>query len=343
MYRLDNCAPNKRIHGGVAALIAPIAALLVPLAFLAAFLVPVATAPSASAAGTGSATPAAATARIQALLDSPVNNTVNLPHGTFVIRPTLRLHQGERIIGHQTTLTVAAGSGNYAALLAGASPTTDLSGLTITGVTFNQNAAANPIRSTHALYDGQPRFVVLISLGSHITITGNRFTGTDNVNTIVTGQATRDVTISNNVFRTINTPVHDHSSIYTSGTTTTIRNNSLLGTRLYHSAAIEVHGQDADIVGNHVRGYYRGANIACSQTTFSHNEIRGALNPVDLWSIAAPGLSSVAVTHNTLNRNLAYWARLLGSVPPAAYTRQVIRDSSSSFPFRGIRIAGNSG
>jgi hypothetical protein len=338
-----------RPHASAAALVAPVAALLIPLAV---FVVPLAAVQPASAVTTvttvadapaATDAPAVATARIQALLDSPVNNTVNLPRGTFAIRPTLRLHQGERIVGHQTTLTVAAGSGNYAALLAGASPATDLSGLTITGVTFNQNAAANPIRSVHALYAGQPRFVVLISLGSHITITGNRFTGADNVNTIVTGQATRDVTISNNVFRTINTPVHDHSSIYTSGITTTIRNNSLSGTKLYHSAAIEVHGQDVDIAGNHVRGYYRGVNIASSRTTFSHNEIRGALNPVDLWSIVAPGLSSVAVTHNTLNRNLAYWARLLGSVPSAAYTREVIRDSSSSFPFRGIRIAGNSG
>ena len=239
-----------------------------------------------------------------------MHDTVNLPRGTFAVRPTLRLHQGERIVGHQTTLTVAAGSGNYVAMLTGASSTTDLSGLTITGVTFNQNAAGNPIRSVHALYSGQPRFVVLISAGY-------------------------------NVFHSVNTPVHDHSSIYTSGVDTTIRNNSLSGTPMAHSAAIEVHGQDANIVGNHIRGYYRGINIVCSRTTFSHNDVVGALNPVGLWSVVAPGLATVALTHNTLNRNLAYWARLLGSVPPPAYARQVIWDSTSSFPFTAITVHDN--
>jgi hypothetical protein len=220
---------------------------------------------------------------------------------------------------------VAAGSGNYAAMLTGASSTTDLSGLTITGVTFNQNAAGNPIRSVHALYSGQPRFVVLISAGSNITITGDKFTGIDNVNTIVTGQATRNVAISNNVFHSVNTPVHDHSSIYTSGVDTTIRNNSLSGAAMAHSAAIEVHGQDANIVGNHIRGYYRGINIVCSRTTFSHNDVVGALNPVDLWSVVAPGLATVALTHNTLNRNLAYWA-------PAAEQRAATRLHSPGDP-----------
>lgn len=340
MSRPGNHTPKLRMPVP-AALATSMAALALPLA---AFLVPLAIAPAASAASAGSAgsgTPAAATARIQALLDAPVHNTVNLPRGTFAVRPTLRLHQGERIVGHQTTLTVAAGSGNYAAMLTGASSTTDLSGLTITGVTFNQNAAGNPIRSVQALYGGQPRFVVLISAGSNITITGDKFTGIDNVNTIVTGQATRNVAISNNVFHSVNTPVHDHSSIYTSGVDTTIRNNSLSGTAMAHSAAIEVHGEDANIVGNHIRGYYRGINIVCSRTTFSHNDVVGALNPVDLWSVVAPGLATVALTHNTLNRNLPYWRQLLGSSPPPAYTRQVIRDSTSSFPFTAITVRDN--
>jgi len=64
------------------------------------------------------------TARIQALLDNPVNGVVNLPSGTFTIRPALRLQQAETIVGHNTTLTVAASSGDYAAVLQGASPGT---------------------------------------------------------------------------------------------------------------------------------------------------------------------------------------------------------------------------
>jgi hypothetical protein len=73
------------------------------------------------------------TARIQALLNSPVNGVVNLPTGTFTISPSLQLKQGEAIVGHNTTLTVAASSGDYVAVLAGATSATDLSGLSITG------------------------------------------------------------------------------------------------------------------------------------------------------------------------------------------------------------------
>src|SRR6266705_2749366 len=60
---------------------------------------------------------------------APVNGTVNLPRGTFTVRPGLVLHQGERIVGHHTTLRVASGSGSYYAVLAGANATTDLSRL----------------------------------------------------------------------------------------------------------------------------------------------------------------------------------------------------------------------
>ena len=120
-----------------------------------------------------------------------------------------------------------------------------------------------------------------------------------------------------------------------------ISQNSFIGTVMSHSAAIEAHGEKADIIGNHIHGYYRGINIVCSQATVSHNEVLGAVNPVDLWSVVAPGLSDVTVTDNTLNRDLPYWTRVLGGVPPARYTQQVIRDASSTFPFRNITIRGN--
>ncbi len=312
-----------------------------------AFLSVAALAPAAHAATSPAAASAAATtARIQALLDNPVSGTVNLPHGTFTVRPTLLLPQGERIVGHGTTLRVAAGSGNYFAMLTGASPTTNLSGLTITGVTFDQNATGNPIRSVPVLYKGLPRFVVLIIDGSGITITKNRFIGSDNVNTVVTGGATSNVTISGNAFQTINAPLHDHSTIYTSGTGTVISNNTLAGQAAYYSAAIEVHGDKVRVTGNHVSGYFRGANIVASDTRFTGNHISGAASPVDLWSVAPTATRNVTVTGNVLNRNLAYWKRVLArlglGLPPARYTQQVIRDTTSTLSFHDITVCGNS-
>jgi hypothetical protein len=307
----------------------------------------IAPAAQAAAAHSTAASSAKATARIQALLDSPVNGTVNLPRGTFTIRPTLRLHHGERIIGHGTTLKVASRSGNYSAVLAGATPATDLSGLAITGITFNQNAAGNPIHSVKGLYRGAPRFVVLISSGAGISITGDKFAGTDNVNTIVTGSATTDVTISRNAFsKTIDAPLHDHSSIYTSGTGTVISNNTFTGRNAY-ACAIEVHGDKVTITGNRISGYYKAANIAASDTTFRANRVSRAANPIDLWSTAPAATRNVTITGNTLGRDLPHWKNVLAGLarimPAHKYTKSIIREATSTLPFHNITIHGNHG
>jgi hypothetical protein len=287
-----------------------------------------------------------ATASIQSLLNNPVNGVVNLPSGTFTISPALRLQESEKIVGHNTTLQVAASSGNYQAVLAGASASTDLSGLTITGVTFDQNSQANPITNVQALYKGQPRFVILADKGTGITITGNKFLGINDVDTVVTGGATSQVTISGNSFSAINTPMHDHSTIYTSGTGTTISGNTFTGSAMYDSAAIEVHGDNATVTGNTISGYFRGANIVSNDTSFTANTITGAGSPVDLWSVVAPGLHNVTVTGNVLNINLPYWTHVITQmglhVPPASETQQVITDTTSTYPLQSVTISGNS-
>jgi hypothetical protein len=300
-------------------------------------------APAAQAATSAHGT----TARIQALLDSPVNGTVNLPRGTFTISHPLHLNQGERITGHHTTIRIAQGTGDYKAMLTGASVATDLSGLAITGVTFDQNARANPIRHSDGLLNGTPRFVVLVGSGTGIKIINDKFIGSDNLNTIVTGGGTHNVTISGNVFKSSDVNLHDHSTIYTSGTATVISNNTLIGRACYHCAAIEIHNDGVTVTRNHVRGYYRAANIVASDTTFTGNHISGAATPVDLWSVAPMALHNVKVTGNVLNRNLPYWHHVLAHygahLPPAKYLRQVIRDEASTQSFHNITIHGNRG
>jgi hypothetical protein len=304
-----------------------------------------ASAAQASATTAASATTVAGTtARIQALLSRPVNGVVNLPAGTFTVRPGLRLSRGEKITGHRTTLRVAAGSGNYAAMLAGATPATDLSGLTIQGVTFDQNGPANPIAAVASLYHGFPRFVVLVSKGTGIRIVSNTFTGADDVNVIATGSATRNVTVNGNVFRAYNAPRHDHSSVYTSGVNTTVSGNQFTGATIY-SAAIEVHGDRVTVAGNKIRGYFRGVNVVSSDTTVKGNTVTGAGCPVDLWSTVTPGLRNVVISGNVLNRNLPLWAgvlRHLGLPMPAARSTQPVSiDAASNYQLQGITIRGN--
>jgi hypothetical protein len=286
-----------------------------------------------------------ATAAIQNLLNHPVNGVVNLPSGTFTIRPALRLARGETITGHHTTLTVAARSGDYAAVLAGASTSTDLSGLTITGITFNQNSAANPITSAAHLYHGTARFIILAVKGTGITITGNTFTGLDDVDAIVTGSATSQARISGNHFTARNTPMHDHSTIYTSGTGTAITGNTFTGQAMYDSAAIEVHGTQVTVTGNTVTGYFRAANIVASGTTFTGNTISNAGNPVDLWSVVSPGLNHVTITGNKLGINRTYWNHVITAMgmpaPPAAETQQIIKDTTSTYALSHITVKSN--
>jgi hypothetical protein len=283
------------------------------------------------------------TARIQALLDNPVNGIVNLPAGTFTISPSLQLPHGEKIVGHNTTLTVAASSGDYDAVLTGATPATDLSGLSITGVTFDQNAAGDPVTNVQTLYHGQPRFMILIPKGAGISITGDKFLNTNNINTIVTGGGTSNVTISGNQFTGVSLPWHDHSSIYTSGTGATITGNTFTGS--HDITAIEVHGDQATITGNTITGFYRAVNIVASDTTFTSNTVTGALGPVDLWSIEAPGLHNVTVTGNTLGQDLPGWASYLKTVaipmPTGTQTQQVFQAPTSTYPLSQITISGN--
>jgi hypothetical protein len=289
-------------------------------------------------------TPASATAKIQALLNAPVNNTVNLPSGTFTIEPTLQLSQGVRIVGHNTTLKVAKGVGDYKAILSAATPATSLSGLSITGVTFDQNTDANQITHASALFQGKPRFVIWAPAGNSINITGNRFTGLDGVDAIVTGGGTSNVTVSKNVFEASNPLGHDTSTIYTSGTGTTISDNTMAGSSMRASAAIEVHGSQVKATGNSIRGYLKAINVVASHTNFSGNNVTGALNPVDLWSIVAPGLTDVTITNNYLGRDLSHWSKIYGaSMPAAQYTQMVVRDPSSKFPFTNITVSGNRG
>jgi parallel beta-helix repeat protein len=269
---------------------------------------------------------------------------VNLPSGTFTISPSLRLTRGEAIVGHNTTLTVAASSGDYWTVLTGATPTTDLSGLSITGVTFDQNTAGDPITDLQKLYNGDPRLVLWFPAGTGITITGDKFLNTNNINTIATGGGARNVTISRNQFTGISLPWHDHSSIYTQGTGAIITDNTFTGS--HDITAIEVHLSHATITGNTISGYYRGVNIVASDTTFTGNTITGALGPVELWATAAPGLSNVTVTGNTLGQDLAGWARYLPTVripmPTGIATQQVFQAPASTFPFSQITISGNS-
>ncbi|WP_354637072.1 hypothetical protein [Kitasatospora camelliae] len=282
---------------------------------------------------------------IQQLLNNPKNGVVDLPYrpssAPFVIRPGLTIPRGEVINGHGTTLKVMDNAGDYRAIMT-APATTDLSGLKITGIVFDQNAAGNPISA--GLSAASPRFVLALLSGTGITITQNMFINTNNTNTVVTGSATRDVVLSYSTFSTVNVPWHDHSSVYTSGTNTVIYGNTFKGNASV-AAAIEVHGDKANIQNNTINDYYRATNIVANNTTFSNNTVYRAANVVDLWSTVSPGLHDVAITKNRIQLDLAHWDQVMKSLgrtmPPRQYTQFIIYDAASTYPFTKISVQDN--
>ncbi|MEV6872102.1 right-handed parallel beta-helix repeat-containing protein [Amycolatopsis sp. NPDC051128] len=293
-----------------------------------------------SASPVSAATVSEATARIQSLLDHPVDGTVDLPQGVFTVAPTLRLSRGLKIVGHYTVLRVAPGAGDYLAMLMGVQPSTDLSGLSITGVIFDQNEQQNPV-TTYSLYHGFPRFAVVAYKGSGITIRDNQFLNTDNINTVVMGTVVDHSLITGNIFKTVDRERHDHSSIYTNSQYVTIAGNYFVGTDVT-GAAIETHGAYAQITGNRVYGYYRGANIVSTYTVFSGNAVFCGVNLVALWSLAPEGLHDVEVRDNRNYYPLpAYWQALIGLKVPAQYLQSVIYVPGAQVPFVRISIAGN--
>ena len=99
------------------------------------------------------------------------------------------------------------------------------------------------------------------------------------------------------------------------------------------------------VTDKQIRGYFRGANIVSSDTTFSGNDVTGAGCPVDLWSTVSPGLHNVVVSGNVLNRNLPGWARVLRRfglpMPASRLTQPLSKDAASTFPFNHIVVHGN--
>jgi hypothetical protein len=335
-------------------------ALLRPYAItaaaMAALAVPVLPTTSAAAATPQARATAAGddTASIQHLLDNPVNGVVNLPYrpasNPLLIRPGLTIPRGEVINGNGTTLKVMDNSGDYRAVLS-APASTDLSGLTISNVVFDQNSAGNPISgpctasaTANCLSPASPRFVLALLGGTGITVTQDTFINTNNTNTVVTGSATHNVTVSDNTFATSDAPWHDHSSVYTSGVNTQIYGNAFYGNAAV-AAAVEVHGSQVNINQNRISGYYRGVNIVASNTIFTNNSVYEAANIVDLFSVTAPNLHNVAITQNRIQLDLAYWGPVMQSLgrsmPPRQYTQFVIYDATSTYPFLNISVSGN--
>jgi hypothetical protein len=241
-------------------------------------------------------------------------------------------------------------NGNYKAILGGTTSSTDLSGLVVQGVTFDQNTSGNAVSDVKTLYvDGTQRFCVLVGVGSVIRVKDCTFRHIDGLNTIYAGgPAMKDVRIQDCEFDLVGTSPrwHDHSTLYISCDGLTITGNKFRGILggPGSTTAIETHGPSQVVTSNRVEGYKIGANITGitklgnDGVIVSANVIRNALIGIQLWSYtgANDGLRDCAVTDNVINLTRDPW--IVGAYD---FPKGVCLAATSTDHVDGLTITGN--
>ena len=309
------------------------------------------------------------TAAIQAALDAlPVSGgTVHLPAGTYLVSITAgnmtykvaltMRRKGTTFTGagiDATTIKLASGQPDYVAILGDATTfgSTDLTGLTVRALTFDQNSAGNVITAvapSDPLFQGMARNALRFSVGARLTVEGCRFTNCDNVNTIsANGTAVSNVSIRNNTFDNtgMNSPYHDHSSIYTHAKKAVIADNTFIGAGVSALTAIETHGDAQTVRGNRVENYICMANITgISATTIGvvvqGNIGRGVGTGIVLWSAtygtntSGYGMVDVVVRDNIVEVDMDAWQSTV------AYNCGISFNTGNDLPVRNVSIQDN--
>ena len=242
-------------------------------------------------------------------------------------------------------------NGNYKAMLGGTTSSTDLSGLVVQGVTFDQNTSGNAVSDVRTLYaDGTQRFCILAGVGSVIRVSDCKFQNIDGLNTIYAGGGTmKDVRIQDCEFDLVGTSAtwHDHSTVYITSDGLTITGNKFRGIvgGLGATTAIETHGAEQVVAHNRVRDYFIGANITgvaaagSRAVVVAHNVIHGVMIGIDLWSYSGAngGLKDCTVAHNTVVIDRDPWLGFGASAFPAG----IMLSPTNTATIDGLKIQGN--
>lgn len=252
-----------------------------------------------------------------------------------------------------SVLKVANSLGNYFTMIGPPTAGTDLSGLTVEHLTFDNNTTNNVVASVPTMISGlNYRASIVVYTGSRITIRACRFTDIDAVWTTAVNSATgTDITITDNLYDNYGTSAafHDCSAIYTSGRRTQITNNTFVANLggLGAATAIETHGDLQVVSDNNIENFFRGMNITGVATTsstnvqVSGNNITRCSVGIQLWSntyagnTSGFGMQDVVVADNTIEVDYDTWAAV------ASYRTGIALDQTSDYGVRNLRIQDN--
>lgn len=262
--------------------------------------------------------------------------TVYFPSGTYLVsiangdnvnKLALRLTKtGVTLRGAgrgSTTIKLANSVGDYTAILSDntALGTTDLSGLTIQDLTFDQNSANNVVGNI-AQFTGQPRFVLRWQVGHRLVVDHCRFTNTDNINTIyANGSGVQHVSVRDCIFDNVgaHSPKHDHSAVYTHGSKVDIVGNTFVGGGISATTAIETHGATQTVRGNRIDNFFCMINVTGVSASSIGGIVEGNVGRnvgtgIVFWSrtytgnTSGFGMEDFIVQGNTIELDFDAWA-----------------------------------
>lgn len=313
------------------------------------------------------------TKAIQTAIDSVAKNgggTIFFPEGTYkiLIQPqasrALTIYKNVALKGEgyqKSVIKLGDRQGNYSAILTGSALSSDLSNFSLQHLTIDANSAANPVASEQSFKQDKDRFVLRIYVGKNIRVENCRFTNIKDINvlTINNDQLVSNIVVQNNHFDGIGggTFDHDHSTIYIHGKRSLIAQNiftSRNGPGTYGArTAIEIHGDEHQVINNRISGYTYGINatgVASSSKNqrIEGNIITGAHTGILLWSYlikeqqvegqkVALGLENLSIDRNQIEIDVAGWRKLWGNSP----NQGIALEPDSNAPIQGLKITNN--
>jgi hypothetical protein len=311
-------------------------------------------------------------------VSSQGGGTVFFPAGTYriLIQPnqsralTIRRNITLKGEGYQNSiLKLGDRQGNYNAILAGASPQSDLSNFVLYGLTLDSNASGNPIPSEKYFKQDKDRFTLRIYVGSKIKVENCRFTNIKNINviTINNDRLISDIVIKNNIFDGVGGGSfdHDHSTIYIHGKrslTTQNRFTSRKGSGTYGArTAIETHGDGHQVLNNTISGYTYGINATGFASSskgqiIQGNSISDVHTGIVIWSYLYRGMESnvgirnLVIDKNKIDLNVMGWRKLWGDSPSQGITLEpnsnaainILKIINNEIRFHNVKDAGRS-
>jgi hypothetical protein len=308
------------------------------------------------------------TKAIQTTIDTVTaqgGGTVFFPPGTYkvLIQPqtsrSLTIHKNIVLKGEgaqKSTIKLGDRQGNYQAILAGASLSSDLSNFSVQNLAIDANAKQNPIQSEEDFKVDQDRFVLRIYVGRNIRVENCHFKNIKNINVLTLNNdlEVSDVLIQNNHFDGIGGGSfdHDHSTLYIHGKRSIIANNTFVSTHgpgTYGArAAIEIHGDEHQVLDNKISGYTYGINATgfasrSKNQRIERNTIMGAHTGILIWSFLAEnqqssfGLENLIIHQNQIDLDVMGWRKLWGDSP----NQGIALEPNSNASIQGLAISNN--